>query len=95
MKKPEINFRVIGDSGPLSIYWYNGPYGDAIESMDGNGVGWFSPLQDLLGVEFDDVKNIKDQQELSFENGISIKIEVNNSIVKIIELIDPRSKEAV
>ena len=95
MKKPEINFRVIGNSGPLSIYWYNGPYGDAVESINGNGVGWFSPLQDLLGVEFDDVESIKDQQELSFENGVSVKIEVKKNIVKIIELIEPRAKEAV
>ncbi len=95
MKKAEINFRIIGNSGPVSIYWYDGPYGDAVEAIGGNGVGWFSPLQDLLGVEFDDVNSDNDQQELSFTNGVSVKIEVKDKKVKILEVVDPRAKEAV
>ena len=35
MKKPEISFRHYGGSGPISIYWHNGPYGDAKEALKG------------------------------------------------------------
>ena len=52
MKKLEISFRHIDGSGPLSIYWHEGPYGTAHESNKGNGVGWFSADQNILGVEF-------------------------------------------
>ena len=55
MKKPSISFRPFDGSGPLSVYWYPGPYGDAVEAVRGSGVGWFSPTSEVLGVEFDDV----------------------------------------
>jgi hypothetical protein len=34
MKKPRIVFRHFAGSGPLSIYWYDGPYGDAVEVIN-------------------------------------------------------------
>ena len=64
MKKPEISFRHYVGSGPLSIYWYEGPYGDAREALAGDGVFWLSPTGDLLGIEFDDVEFDKDKQIL-------------------------------
>lgn len=47
MKKPEISFRPYSGSGPLSIYWSSGPYGDAIEAVNGEGVSWHSPNPDV------------------------------------------------
>lgn len=76
LKKHEILFRPQGGSGPLSVYWYEGPYGDAIESLNGTGVGWFSPDGKLLGVEFDDVNQGADLQELRFKNGPTISVAV-------------------
>jgi hypothetical protein len=32
MSKPTISFRHFGGSGPLSVYWHPGPYGDAVEA---------------------------------------------------------------
>jgi hypothetical protein len=43
MKKPRIVFRHFSGSGPLSIYWHEGPYGDAIEVTKGCGVAWLAP----------------------------------------------------
>ena len=83
MKKLDISFRHFDGSGPLSIYWHDGPYGDAIEANKGDGVGWFSASQDLLGVEFDDVEFKKDHQTLFFDN-VMVEIKVNNGKVKIV-----------
>jgi hypothetical protein len=76
MKKLEICFRPQGRSGPLSVYWHDGPYGDAIESENGIGVGWFSPDGCLLGVEFDDVERDADIQELKFKKGLVISLAI-------------------
>lgn len=56
MKKEKISFRVIGDSGPLMISWYDGPKGNAVEAKNEIGVRFFSSTGELLAVEFDDVK---------------------------------------
>ncbi|MBF0443720.1 MAG: hypothetical protein HQK54_17565 [Oligoflexales bacterium] len=64
----EISFRVIGDSGPLSIYFYPGPYGYAVDAGNKIGVGWFSQTGELLGVEFDDVDKKQDYQFLDFDD---------------------------
>jgi hypothetical protein len=76
MKKPSISFRHFGGSGPLSIYWYPGPYGDAVEAKDGSGVGWFAPNGELLGVEFDNVAFAHDRQVLVFANGERVEVRV-------------------
>lgn len=68
MKNGRLSFRVIGDSGPLSISWFRGPKGDAVESKNALGVGFFSLEGQLLGVEFDDVNEVKDQQVLEFDH---------------------------
>ena len=68
MKKDKVSFRVIGESGPLSISWYAGPKGDAVEAKNQIGVGFFSPNGELLGVEFDDVSEKKDHQALVFDH---------------------------
>lgn len=77
MKKPKISFRVFGDSGPLSVYFHEAPYGDAIEAVSGDGVGWFSTAgKELLAVEFDDVSEKSDHQILKFKGGLEIEVSV-------------------
>ena len=79
MKKPKISFRVFGDSGPLSVYFHAGPYGDAVEAGSGDGVGWFSSINnELLGVEFDDVTQKEDHQILKFKGGLEVAVAVKN-----------------
>lgn len=94
MKNPEISFRIFGSSGPLSIYWFSGSYGEAIESIDGSGVGWFSPSFDLLGVEFDDVEQSDDEQKLIFENGARVKIKTSSGKVEILEVVQAENKKS-
>ena len=92
MKKPKVSFRVIGKSGPLSITWYPGPLGDAVEANNGIGVGFFAHNGDLLSVEFDDVKEIKDQQHLDFDH-YRVEIMVNKGKVSFsLEEIDQKKK---
>lgn len=83
MKKPEVSFRVFGGSGPLSIYWTDGPYGDAIDSTSGKGVAWISPSGDTLGVEFDDVNEVIDHQVLKLANGETVTVDVIKGKVKV------------
>lgn len=80
MKRPEISFRHFEGSGPLSVYWFPGPYGVAVEAIKGRGVGWFSPTGELLGVEFDEVKIKEDSQTLEFR-GYSVSVKVRNGKV--------------
>lgn len=68
MKKAKISFRVFGDSGPLTISWFEGPKGAAIEAKNGIGVGFFSSDGTLLCVEFDDMSERIDQQVLEFDH---------------------------
>ncbi len=85
MKKPEISFRHFDGSGPLSIYWHDGPYGDAINCAKGDGVGWFTTVgHDLLGVEFDDVEYKKDHQILFFNGGLMVEVKVTNGKVSVV-----------
>ena len=71
-----MSFRVIGDSGPLTISWFDGPKGDAVEAKNGIGVGFFSNDGTLLCVEFDDVEEKKDHQELEFDR-YRVTVDVN------------------
>ena len=91
MSKPKVSFRVIGESGPLSITWSPGPLGDAVEDRNGIGVGFFSPTKELLSVEFDDVNSKDDHQVLEFGR---FKIEINVKSGKVshhlIELDSPK-----
>ena len=77
MKKAKLSFRVIGDSGPLSISWFQGPKGDAVEAKNEIGVGFFSEDGELLAVEFDDVSEKKDHQVLEFEH-YRVEVSVHN-----------------
>jgi len=76
MKKPKIAFRHFSGSGPLSIYWHDGPYGDAVEARSGRGVAWLTPNGELLGVEFDDVAWARDEQTLALPNGEVVALRV-------------------
>jgi len=82
VKKPEIHFRPIGQSGPLSLYWHSGPYGDAVECIKGKGVAWVSSTGDLLGVEFDDVDKVSDHQFLLAPQGTKVEVWIENEKVK-------------
>jgi len=96
MKKPKVSFRVIGESGPLSITWFHGPLGDAIEDKNGIGVGFFTPTNALLSVEFDDVNSKNDHQILEFSH-LKIELTVKNRKVSynLIELDSPKKYRTV
>ncbi len=61
----------------MSINWYPGPYGDAHEAKEGNGVYFTSPNGELLAVHFDDVDEHEDQQTITTKSGVRISITVN------------------
>ncbi len=73
MKNPKIKFFPISGSGVLHIDFMPGPFGDAVEAIEGDGVGFFSSSGELLGVTFDDVLENEDKQKLIFP---SYKIDV-------------------
>jgi hypothetical protein len=81
--KPKIFFHPIEGSAPLSISWYPGPYGDAHESKEATGVYFSAPNGDLLAVQFDDVSEAKDHQELTLPNGEKIAVDVIKGKVKV------------
>jgi len=83
MKKPRVSFRHFSGSGPLSIYWYDGPYGDALEATKGRGVAWLAPNAQLLGVEFDDVAWAADDQTLQIPNGDLVSVSVKRGKVVV------------
>lgn len=93
MKKAKISFRVIGDSGPLSISWFQGPKGDAVEAKNEIGVGFFSHDGELLAVEFDDVCEKKDHQILKF-NRYMIELSVDHGQVSFSIKADKQAKVA-
>ena len=84
MRKRTISFRHFDGSGPLSVYWYPGPYGDAVEAIRGSGVGWFTPTGEVLGVEFDDVTFEQDEQSLQFANGIVVRVRVRRGKARVL-----------
>jgi hypothetical protein len=83
MSKPTISFRHFGGSGPLSVYWHPGPYGDAVEASRGSGVGWFTPTGEVLGAEFDDVTYEQDEQCLGFANGVVVRLHVRRGKARV------------
>ncbi len=83
MKKPRVSFRHFSGSGPLSVYWHEGPYGDAVEAAKGRGVAWLAPNAELLGVEFDDVTWAGDAQALHLPNGDVVSIRVKRGKVDV------------
>jgi hypothetical protein len=81
MERPTVSFRRFAASGPLSVYWHEGPYGDAIEATTGKGVAWLAPNGDLLGAEFDDVQWDADDQTLELPNGDVVTVRVRRGKV--------------
>ncbi len=82
-RKSKIFFHPIDGSAPLSIYWYPGPYGDALEAAEGNGVYFTAPNGDLLGVQFDDICEEHDQQSLTTKQGARVQVHVRSGKVRI------------
>lgn len=91
--KPEIYFEKLGGFGPLAIYWFPGPYGDAVESLDGAGIGFFSQSQELLAAQFDNVDAVNDQQTLTFKGGWSVAVHVKDGKVMKCERLHRDSKK--
>lgn len=81
--KPKIFFNPMEGSAPLSIRWHPGPYGDAHEAKEGNGVYFVAPNGDLLAVQFDDVTEKYDQQSLTTKSGIRVSVTVKAAQVSI------------
>ena len=81
MKDAKISFRVFGDSGPLTLSWSNEAKGPAEEAKKGSGVGFFSKDGTLLCVEFDDVDEETDHQQLDFDAS-QVEIWVKNGKVR-------------
>ena len=80
MKKGKVFFHPIEGSAPLSISWYSGPKGDAVEANNGIGVGFFAHNGDLLSVQFDDVEEKGDHQVLEFDR-YRVEVTVKNGKV--------------
>lgn len=83
MKRPRVSFRHFSGSGPLSIYWHDGPYGDAVEAKKGRGVAWLAPNGQLLGVEFDDVAWNADDQTLELPNHDVVRVTVKRGAARV------------
>ncbi len=87
MKKPKIFFQPIAGSSVLSITWFPGPLGDAVEAKKGEGVGFFAHNGDLLSVQFDDVQEETDHQVLEFDRyRVEVKVKkgkVTHSLVRL------------
>lgn len=94
MKKPiYISLFDIEGSGPLAIDWSNGPFGDAVEALNVDGVGFFSRRGELLAVEFDDVNVKKDHQFLDFPNyRVEATVKNGKVTVKVEEKKHPRAQ---
>ena len=84
-KKPRISFRHFAGSGPLSAYWHDCPFGDAVEVSKGRGVVWLAPNGEILGVEFDDVAYTADDQTLELPNGdtVTVRVTRGKAIVRL------------
>ena len=77
MKKPKVFFNPISGSSVLSLTWFPGPLGDAVEATKGMGVGFFGHNGDLLSVQFDDVNEKIDHQVLEFDR-YRVKVSVSH-----------------
>lgn len=86
-KKPDIFFEKRGGFGPLAIYWEEGPYGEAVEAIEGNGIGFFDPIGNLLAVQFDMIQSNSDHQSLRFDLETIVKIKVKKG--KVVYLKKP------
>lgn len=94
MKRLRISFRHFSGSGPLSIYWHDGPYGDAVEARKGRGVAWLAPNGQLLGVEFDDVAWKDDDQALELPTDDIVRVQVRRGRVSVRVKRRPRRTRA-
>ena len=80
MKKAKITFLPIDGTGALHIDFQPGPFGDATEARQGEGVGFFSASGKLMGVTFDDVNEKRDHQIIKFERHC-IEVKINQGKV--------------
>ena len=86
-RKAAIFFKPMEGTGPLSLYFFDGFLGDAIEAKNEAGVGWFSPNGELLAVRFDEVSASKDHQMLEFQRfRVVVDIKKGKSSYSVTEL---------
>lgn len=93
MKKAKITFLPIDGTGAVHIDFAKGPFGDATESKNGLGVGFFDSNGKLLGVTFDDVNVEQDQQILDF-GPTKIELKSKNGKISFKILTSQKSKKA-
>lgn len=80
-KKPVIKYLPIRGSGLLSIFWKQNSKTLAVDSLNGFGIEFFDDDGSLIGVEFFDVEEKSDRQELKFKNHV-ISILMKDGVVK-------------
>lgn len=84
MKMPLVSFRPMPEVGPLAVRWHaEGPFGEPVRARTGNGVGWFFPGGELLGVEFARVDARDDCQALWFSTGDVVEARVSQGRVVV------------
>lgn len=83
MKRPDVFFENTGGEGPLSIYWQEGPYGDAVEADDGLGVVFIDDHHQVIAAQFDRVFSDHDHQILTYKN---TKIEITTLKGKVVKI---------
>lgn len=90
MKKAKVTFLPIEGAGILHLDFYPGPFGDAVESKNGDGVGFFSATGELLGVSFDEVSEKKDRQELIFDRYRIEATVQKGKVTYSVEVLEPK-----
>jgi hypothetical protein len=83
MKPKKIFYSPHDGSGPLGIYWYDGPYGEAHEAPEQCGSLFLAPNKEILGVIFDDVDENDDHQFLTAPLGEKIEVRTKNGKVDV------------
>ncbi|MFZ4402714.1 MAG: hypothetical protein ACOYOK_01315 [Pseudobdellovibrionaceae bacterium] len=83
MKNPSVFFKPIEGSAPMTVSFFDGPKGKAVEDMNELGVGFFSSDGTLLGVIFDDVQENADHQVLEFKGGLRVEVKVKKGHTQV------------
>jgi len=71
--KPKIHFDKDEEGGLIGVYFYEGPYGPAVEADEGNGVLFVAPNGEILGAIFDWVA-LDDKQTLTAKTGDCVEV---------------------
>jgi hypothetical protein len=84
VKKPyKIFYNPLEGSASLAVYWFPGSYGVGIEPKEMNGVYFTFPNGELLGVQFDDVNELQDEQWMTTKAGTKVHVITKSGKVKV------------